>query len=154
MGNSNKCEQRIEIKLCFAQSFDLQWSIAKLTVSGAGCWRGGGDHDLLGTLQAFQKAARVHAVTHLGVAEPGRDWRGLAGSWCAAGLALASEETRWVGSADRTASVSAEEAGGGTSADGGGGGCVCAVEEERVACVWGGEARKEGEAAESPLECC
>lgn len=59
-----------------------------------------------------------------------------------------------MGSADRTASVSAEEAGGGTSADGGGGGCVCAVEEERVACVWGGEARKEGEAAESPLECC
>lgn len=40
------------------------------------------------------------------------------------------------------------------SADGGGGGCVCAVEEERVACVWGGEAREEKEAAESPLGGC
>lgn len=59
-----------------------------------------------------------------------------------------------MGSEDRTASVSAEEADGGTSADGGGGGCVCAVEEETAACVSAGEAREAGEAAESPLGCC
>ena len=51
---------------------------------------------------------------------------------------------------DRTASVSAEEAGEGTSADGGGGGCECAVAEVRGACVSGGGAREE---AESLLGC-
>lgn len=59
-----------------------------------------------------------------------------------------------MGSEDRTASVLAEEAGGGTSADGGGGGCECAVVEERVVCVWAGEAREVEGAAESPLGCC